>query len=326
MRVIEKVVAGQWAEIAESCPYATFFHTPYWAEFMEQTFPVEDVTKAFVFDNGVRVVFPLMRRRHPKWRIRFLDEYISGLLFVYGGPVSDGECTAQQMLEIWEYMTDAAKHSRSILVRGSPFYQMADAQGYKEVPDFSHVVELYKYETEKELLRSYSRGIRSHINTAKKRPLNIRKAQTDEECEQFYRIYAGAKKHWDEEVLTDYPEKMFHNFFTLNIPGLSLWTVHHHEQMIGGCLVLVWNNYCESMMMFFDREFSHMHANRHLLHHIFLQCKEDGIKYFDFRQSGGVKGVEFFKRTMGGREYHYTSLLKEKVFIKKAASIRRRFC
>jgi len=324
MRVIEKVSSALWDDIALSCPHATFFHTHYWAEFIEKTFSIKDVTKGFFFDNGVRVIFPLMLKRNPKLRSRFLEEYISGPLYVYGGPISDGELKEQQIIEISQYINSSLKKYRSILIRGNPFFKNIRLSGFKEMPDLSHVVELYKYKSELDLLKSYSRGIRSHINKAKRLKLNIREAKTIDKFEELYNIYQRTKKYWENNLLTNYPMTMFQNIFKLKNRNIIFWTVNYEGRMIGGSINLYWNNFCQLLLFFSDREFSKMHANRHLLHNILLDCKERNIKYFDFRQSGGIKGVEFFKRSMGAKEYPFKSLLKETILIKQIYSLRRK--
>ena len=40
--------------------------------------------------------------------------------------------------------------------------------------------------------------------------------------------------------------------------------------------------------------------------------------YYDFLQSGGVKGVEDFKRSVGGQVYPHKAWFKENYFLKKA--------
>lgn len=35
MRVLERVKQAFWEEVAKSCPYATFFHNPYWSKLRE---------------------------------------------------------------------------------------------------------------------------------------------------------------------------------------------------------------------------------------------------------------------------------------------------
>ena len=184
MRVIEKISSAAWDEISQRCPYATYFHTRYWTEFIENTFYYKNVTKGFYFDNGVQTIFPLMLKKNARFSGRFLDEYISGPLYVYGGPISDGKLSKQQTLEISEYLNSSLRSYRSILIRGNPFSKDVVIPGYREVPDKSHIVELYKYQNERDLLKSYSKGQKQHINKAKGFNLIIREARKIEEFEE----------------------------------------------------------------------------------------------------------------------------------------------
>lgn len=324
MKVIEKVQPELWEDVAWNCAHATYFHTHYWADFIENTFPLEDVTKAFVFDNGVRAVFPLMLQRHPKWKSRFLDEYISGPLYVYGGPIADGELREAQIEEMMQYIVSVSKKSRSILLRGNPFAKNLHMSGFAEVPDFSQVVELYRHKNEIDLLRSYSRGIRSRINKAKHVKWNLRKEKTWDKLEDFYKLYQESKKYWNDDILTDYPLNMFQNISNMNSQNVFFWTIYYEKEIVGGNIILQWNDFCQLFLTFFNRAFSNLHANRFLLHKNFLDCMEKDIKYFDLRQSGGHKGVEFFKHTLGSKKYAHSSLVKENKLLRQYSILRKK--
>jgi hypothetical protein len=87
--------------------------------------------------------------------------------------------------------------------------------------------------------------------------------------------------------------------------------------MIGGVMTLYWNNCCNPFFPYFDREYSKLHGRRYTEHNIFLDCIEKGIKYFDYLQSGGIKGTEFYKSSMGGMVYPHSAWIKENKFLNK---------
>ena len=320
MRVIEKVKPEFWEDIAGNCVYATFFHTPYWSQLMERTFSYRDITKGFIFDDGTRVVFPFMLRKKKclKGTLSSVD-YISGALFVYGGPIADGAMTRQKFAEIIAYLTATFRNYDQILIRGNPYADTVKPDNFMEVKDFSQVVELFKYRHERDLIENYPRISRKHIRKAKKSNILTIKESTvnSDVCEKLYKIYMKSFKSWGREALTSYPLALFQNFNSLNSKYIKFWAAYYKKTMIGGEITMLWNNYCLSFFPFYDREYSELETRRYVEHHIFLDCLDKKVKFYDYLQSGGIKGVEFFKRSMGARVYPHSAWLKRNKFLAK---------
>lgn len=323
MKVIEKVKKTFWTDVAISCSYATFFHTPDYSDLMTKTFYFMDITKGFVFDDGTTVVFPFFQKK--KNLIRgFLSDYVSGLLYVYGGPIADKELSKQKLDEIIEYINFAFIKYDNILIRGNPFTQKITPKGFQEVKDSSHIAELAKCDNEEDLFNSYASRYRSYIKKAKRSGmLAVKEANTLNEYERLYDLYQKSIKYWDI-TLTDYPLKLFQNIYYLKCKNIKLWTVYYNNNMIGGDVTLYWNDKCYMWLSYHDREYSKLHHRRYMLHNVFLDCKEKGINYYDFLQSGGVKGLEDFKESMGGKIYTHSAWIKQNDFLKKIRAMKRK--
>ena len=182
---------------------------------MGKTFSCIDITKGFIFDDGTRVVFPFIRQKQ-SFFIGIFDDYISGLPYVYGGPIADREMTKQQLYEIIEYINSAFKMYNKVLIRGNPFGQDITPIGFEKVKDLSHVVELFKCENEEELLKSYMKSFRRQIKSAiKSNVLTIKEANTSDEYEKFYGLYQKSKKYWGDNILTDFPLPLFQNIYNM---------------------------------------------------------------------------------------------------------------
>jgi hypothetical protein len=152
--------------------------------------------------------------------------------------------------------------------------------------------------------------------------LIIKGSNSLEDYERLYQLYKKSFKYWGDKVQTNYPLTLFRNFYNLKSKHIKLWATYYKNQMIGGEVSLYWNDYCASYCAYYDREYSKLQGRRYTEHNIFLDCIEKGIKYYDFLQSGGIKGIEFYKRSMGGKEYHHSAWLKENKFLKKIRHVR----
>jgi len=322
MKVIEKINSTFWKDVARNCSYATFFHTRNWAELMSKTFSYIDITKGFIFDDGTRAVFPFMKKKSPLLK-GFLYDYISGPSYVYGGPISDGELNKQKLDEIIEYIISSCERYHKIIIRGNPFGPNISPTGFKEVGDLSHIVKLFKYNDEKDFLKILSPRTKSRIRRAQRSNVKIVEGISLEEYEKLYEIYKISFKYWGDNILTNYPITLFRNAYNLKSKFIKLWTASYNGEMIGGNITLYWNDYCQLWHSYHNRQYSKLFSARYLLYRIFCDCIEKGIKYFDFRQSGGIKGVEIFKKSMGGKEYNYSAWVKENDFLKKARYIKK---
>ena len=318
MKVVEKVDRNFWEDVAGRSSSATFFHTPLWSSLMEKTFSCVDITKGFIFENGTRVVFPFVRYKQGIFH-GFLNDYISGLLYVYGGPISDKSLDKQQYNEIIEYIDHTFKKYSRILIRGNPYCKPIETFGYRGVIDCSHLVELYKYGKEEDLFRIYDKRGRRHIQREiSSGRLSITKSISSSEYEKLYQLYRKSFRYWGRKIMTNYPLALFQNLYKIRSNHIEFWTVYYKNKMIGGEFFLLWNNNCMEFCPYFDRDYSRFHARRFLLHNIFVRYKEKGIRYFDFLQSGGTKGVEDFKRSMGGQMYYHKAWIKESRFLRAA--------
>ncbi|MBC2709810.1 MAG: GNAT family N-acetyltransferase [Desulfosarcina sp.] len=317
MRVIENVKLSLWNEIAEKSPHATFFHTPYWSEIMVKTFSCKDITKAFVFDDGTTVIFPFIQTKGKITNL-FLNDYRSGYPYTYGGPISDRILSFEKYNEIIDYFKTVLKKYYRILVRGNPYTDGFKTIDFQEAWDLSHVAELIKCKNEDDVFKTYGRRYRSYIRKAiRSNTLKVKEAKTIHEYENLYNIYKRSQRYWDV-VLTHYPLRLFKNLYNMKCKHIKLWTVYCKDKMVGGDVTLYWKNRCFMWLSYHEREFSKLHSRRYMLHNVFLDCKERGVEYYDFLQSGGIESQEKFKRSMGGKEYQHCAWLKENYLVSLA--------
>jgi len=288
---------------------------------MSKTFAYRDVTKGFIFEDGARVVFPLMKRKRSLLQ-GGLSDYISGPPYTYGGPITDKDLSSHQLNEILEYIISAFKCYNSILIRGNPFGLPMLPTGFNEVKDLSYIIELYKYNNERDLLKSYSERISTDINKAKKSNIVIKKASAVQDYEDLYALYKKASAHWIHD-LTNYPLALFQNVCRLKNINIDFWTAYHNNKMIGGDIVLTCNKISNWWLSYYDREYSKYFARRYVLHQILMECRDKGITFYDLGVGSGLKGIEFYKKSMGGEEFPHSAWIRENTFLKSLRNFKR---
>ena len=185
------------------------------------------------------------------------------------------------------------------------------------------MVEIFNCRDEKDLLKEYHKRSRDGVKkNLRDNVLEIREAESLDEYRELYTIYMKSTAHW-ESLLTEYPFTLFQDIYNLKSEYVRLWTIYYKNRMIGGEIMLYWNDYCTGFVSYYDREYSKLQGRQYMLHHAFMDCLAKGIKYYDFRQSGGVKGVADFKRRMGGKEYSHNAWVKENRIAKSIMAVKK---
>ena len=100
MEIIDNVQQKLWDDIVLNADGSTYFHTYEWAKIIEQSFSnYSIVTKAFIFDDGVKAILPLMQSKR---FFGFRISYFSMVPGVYGGILSNGKLTLEQVSDIYK--------------------------------------------------------------------------------------------------------------------------------------------------------------------------------------------------------------------------------
>lgn len=321
MRVIQSIDQAYWEEISRVCSYATLFHTHYWSKIMSDTFGYDDITKGFIFDDGTRAVFPLMKR-NVSCLGGLLKYYVSGPPYTYGGPIADGKIGQDKYSEMLDYILSIASNSNRLLIRGNPYNEPFSTKGFSKVDDHSHIIEIKKIKSEQDFFNLYGKRYRRYIRKALNNDnLMIKEANSYEEFDNLYKLYQKSIRYWEAD-LTRYPIKLFENLYKLRGKFIKLWVVYNGDQMIGGDVTLNWANKCHMILSYHDREYSKIHHRRYLLHKLFLHSKENKITHYDLMQSGGIKSQEAFKESMGGVIYQHSAYVKDHPIIKISKQFR----
>jgi hypothetical protein len=312
-----------WWEVAASCPYATFFHSPLWHRLMSATDQDRrDATVGAVLDNGTRAILPLMEGRGPlKGAFR---RRVSTFAGCYGGVVADGPLQRDDV----EALYGAASAGRVGVLRvvENPLRNDHVAPRLRSFEttvshDFTHMLRLNR--TLDEVVSGFSRGAKSSLRQGRRKGVTVRQAATLGDYRSYFDVYRDTLRRWGDRATSVYPWRLFevgHELARAHPGHLRLWLTEVGERVIGGAWVFYWNRHVDywhgaSYEDYFDRRPNnvlHVEILRHAIEH--------GYGYYDLNPSGGHEGVARFKDGFGATR----SPIRRWAFTSKALSLRSR--
>jgi len=151
------------------------------------------------------------------------------------------------------------------------------------------------------ILKGFRKGHLSAVKAAQRTGLAIGIASSIDEVNAYFRIYQGALMRWGKEASGFYPERLFWNLFRLPSYGqnLKLWIAKREGEVIAG----IWVFYHNDHVVYWHGATDAAHFAYHPAHLLVTAAIEEAcdneFHWFDFNPSGGLEGVEHFKRGFG---------------------------
>ena len=324
---IVKASREEWLSAAKACPYATYFHTPYWYDLIV---PDQGHTALSVcFNDGVSAIIPIAKVRR---MYGLLVDHFSSPGGTYGGWISGSALDEGHV----KALVDILLSKKNLTFRVNPFDEKSSPvissltipSSTESLPvksssapsstsititdDFTHTLDLTKGVDE--LFGALSRGHRSAINSAARGGVAVRAAEAPEEWERYYGLYLDSLERWraggpELRPGTVYPPAFFRRLRG-NLTGNEiLWLALKDGEPISGALVFYWGGHAVYWHGASSARSFSLKPNNLLFWEIVKDARRKGCKVFDFNPSGGYGGVESFKDRFGAARVHAPVLL-----------------
>lgn len=291
---IERPSRQEWLAVIEKSPDATFFATPEWIEAVEKSYGYENATKLFVFEDGQKVLLPLMRTN--KVYSIFL-QYLSVPFHNYGGLFSDKEISEGRVREILKALKGIT--TRSVVLCPPSFSKVKYPEENKSDKYSTHILDLTPgFEA---IWSGYAD--RDQARKARKEGITIRTGETVADYEIYYRMYLDSAKRWG---LNDpQPFKLYENICNIAHDKIKLWFAQCGEKDIAGIILGYFNETVIYWGGAFFYEYGKIRPNNLLMIEAIRDACKKGYKQFDFLPSAGIAGVERFKENFGAIKFEY---------------------
>jgi lipid II:glycine glycyltransferase (peptidoglycan interpeptide bridge formation enzyme) len=300
MKNIETVSFELWDEVAAKSEQATFFHTATWAKIMVATYPqFRIVTKGFELEDGEMAIIPILSSVE---RNNIFHWYESTYLGGYGGIIATRALKQKEIQEIYNRVTERRVAHYHFL--GNPFYEMDLPAEFLGSKQYTHVMKLGVYE---ELYARIDRDKRAQIRKGKEKGTKAILATTEEDYQTYYSIYEDTLKRWGDKTLVCYEYDLFRNIFLNRNEGVKLWLAKVGEEIVSGKLTFYHNKIVSGWHAATLQSYFHYYPDQILMAEVIRDACENGFEWMDFGPSGGLVGVENYKKDFGAEKLEFLS-------------------
>ncbi len=292
MKVLDPAPPELWDRVCARCPYATPFHTRWWAEVMAATFPnLRIATRAYLFADGTVAILPLVQYRAGAGGL--FRGYESMFPGVYGGIIAEGDLSEAQVRRI--YASLCGRRTAWVRLFGNPYAPWGVPEAFRSTLSFTQALRLSG--EFKDVWRQFSRGNRSNIRKALRSGLQVALAQSEDDCAQYYAAYQDALHRWGERATNRYPFALFRLLCRQDPQRVRLWLVRKSEVVVGGILVLYHHRHAVYWHGAFVGAFFEYRPSNLVHAEAIRDACERGYQWYDFNPSGGHAGVVRFKHS-----------------------------
>lgn len=314
-KIIEsrKVDQSVWSKFVESCPWSTFYETVDW--YMTWKCYLESIgTKCefygleILFSDGTKVFVPVFERKVARG-LTTLIECSPGAL--YGGPLSNATLTLHHCESLVKFIKQKYPNLDYCL---SPFISVG-GHSQDEADDHTQVVDL----TSNFLTVFKKNKVDYDFRIAKKNGLELINGNADM-VEHFYRSYMIARSRWENNE-APYPQSFFENLKKSD--NCDLWLVSHHNEFIGGGVILKCNEHVSSWLAVMHTDQLKFRPYEFYYSSVIEHYQKNGFKWFDFNPSRSLQGVMRFKEKFGSAYIPLKKVKQRSVLLRSLDSISR---
>jgi hypothetical protein len=303
MLKLEPVSKERWNEVAQACPWATYFHTAAWAGCMVDTFPgFTAEALGCTLADGTPVVLPCVVKKK-KRLLRQVKDYKSMEPGVYGGFLAP-RLLAPEEIELLAEAVLRIKGASGRMVE-TPWQPLSLPASFISKKLSTHIVALRPdFET---LQKQFSRGQKSNLSQARRKHVAVRRAATEADIDAYFSLYTETVKRWGETAGAVYSKELFMKLFKMDDRHIIFTLAEVESRIAAGIIAFAWGRtiiywHGAALQEFFK------HYPNNLLHAELLAwgCA-NGYQVYDMGPSAGLEGVARFKESFGAQAHDFRS-------------------
>ena len=293
-------VRSLWDGLVRAGGAETFFQTPVWSELIVAVFPHWRIAPlSLEFDDGNKVLVPFLRRAVIPG-IAYAESVVPG---VYGGPLFLRNPDREHWLALWRALT---RLPNFVLIE-NPFFPSCGDPSFERRFLFTQVLDLEAGYAQ--VCKGFSKGHKSDIKAASKAKIEICRAASVQDIEDYYFAYRDSLSRWGSRAGGFYPLKLFAHLFQHVEFGnaIRLWLARFENKLIAGG----WFFYHRAQVTYWHSavlaEYMGIHPMHLLIDAVIRDACALGMQQLDLCPSGGLVGVEKFKNGFGARKLEFSS-------------------
>lgn len=309
----------EWEQISRACDYATFFHTPVWAEIFVRATGGRMVTAAekVQFSDGAVAVLPLVYKQYPGNLLRL---YWSMPAHTFGGWVSADSLTethahllAARLLEI-----------QDLVWRENPYDPLVTAIDLRHAAeDFTQTIDLRQGFAAAEARSDHAH--RKAVKKAHEKGVTIIEASDIEQWKSYFSLYEASLDRWKKKRLLrnrGYDWTLFDVIYRSPSEHRKLWLAQIDGTPVAGILCFYWNRHAVAWHGAGAAGSFGCRPNNLLYEHVARHAAGAGYHWFDCNPGGGFKGVVEFKEHLGAQKLR-SRVINKRSLLRRTAEVLR---
>ncbi|MFE9650477.1 GNAT family N-acetyltransferase [Streptomyces sp. NPDC006365] len=313
-----------WWELAAQDAACHVTQTPTWLDCLCGTGPYQDGSRLYEFDDGSRIVLPLVsRRRRPQW----LDAEESWPAdWGIGGPVVAGHVGPEKARAVFGDL--ARRPVLQIGVRLRPgdaeAWEKAVPTGFRMEPHMTQVVNLDGgFGTVWQ--RRFHTRVRRDVRRAESAHLDVEVDRTGRLVPVFHHLYEQSIERWagqQHEPLAlarwrrrrEFPSRRLAEVAARFGEACAIWVAWHAGEPAAAAVVLRHGHHAKLWRAAMNRELAHpVRASPLLMRLAIEEACEAGCRCYDMGESAPGSSLAHFKAGFGADTYSSPRYLRERL-------------
>ena len=289
---LEQASRYRWSEVFLACDYATYFHSPSWAETWSEYSNGGWISEPqqVIFSDGCEAIIMLARSGSGSDA-----SHVSSFAGTFGGWLSLDPLTVEHG-RLMQGLLLAKTH---LVWRRNPYDPIADVLPEAPGQQQDSTIAIDLRAGEPAIAKLWERGsMRWAVKKAKRSGLTTRLATQESDWEDYFSLYESSLQRWGPRASSRYDWGLFEAL--QKRPGVRLWLVCREENPVGGALVFYARRHAVYWHGAADAAWFPLQPINLLIQDIVLDALRAGCWWFDFNPSGSHKGVADFKLHCGG--------------------------
>lgn len=328
--VVSPAPRAEWEDLVDADPTSMADHSPAWTDAVVTGGPFEDVSRLYRFDDGRRLVLPLLRRR-----VMGLLAYDASMPdgWGFGGPVGPDRDVETLAAVLTDLSTRREVFTR---IRPDPLdaarWDSAQQASTVTRPRRAHVLDLRAGRDG--VLAGLHRTTRRNIRRAERSGLEVTSTATPAHLAAYYRLYELSLRRWAEQSHEPValalwrgrrrdPESKLAAMAAHLGDRFRLWLAWQDGEAIAGTIVLR-GNAAHSTRGAMDKDRAGPTRAVTLLDWLAVEeALADGCTAFHFGESGTSSSLARFKEGFGAASVAYADLRVERLPVTAADRVLR---
>ncbi|MFF7133791.1 GNAT family N-acetyltransferase [Streptomyces sp. NPDC008196] len=299
-----------WWKLADEDEATCVTQTPAWLDCICATGPYQDASRLYEFEDGTRVLLPLVARRHfPLWLGE--EESWPGEWGI-GGPVHPAGVGSAQARAVFEDL--ARRPANRVMVRFRPGddepWARTASPGFRVEPQVTHVLNLeggFGVVWE----HRFHQGVRRGVRRAESSDIEVEVDRTGRLVPAFYHLFEQSIPRWAEQQHEPlalarwrrkhvFPRRRLETVTSRLGESCATWMAWRAGEPAAAIVVLRYGNHALFWRGAMNRELAHPTRANHLLHRLAIEdvCAA-GCRQYDMGGSLQGPSLARFKESFG---------------------------